>query len=296
MDKPTHEQKIGYLVDEITQRLWEELGENFVGGVGIGGSFARGKFSPSRPDINIILFVKEGSPKIYLEIAKIFDNLAQEYKDEFNLRPRSEPERSTSSFKRDPAKNDIFFKISFLQLSLKEDKNRPFGRPSSQVESLSKNLKMKYGKNYLTDLRTFCSNNQILEGIYFTLKNWKGVLRYTPSSYRKDEVDLFFNEVLAYGKLVVHQSAWLAGLVKGLDFSKEKDRKEILEAVFDKEKLRIFSSIFNDSQIIDKINLILDARLYYQEWKFDLKRTESLYQTVYTLIDDLLGVASNLNI
>jgi len=291
----SEKEKIEQAANEFVDNLWQRLGKNILDGIGISGSFARGNFSIARPDVNIILFVKKDIPELYLGIAEIFNEISKKYKEDFNIWMRSEPERPTFLFKETKTKKDIFFKLSFLQLTLKDSLSQPFGRPPSQAESLSKGLKMRYGKNYLANLKITCSNKQILEGFSNSLQSWRKILRYTPSSYTWEKnVDSFFNEALAYGKLFVYQSVWVVGLLKGLDFSKRKDREKVLEIIFNKEKLRNFLSEFKKPEVLAKINLILDSRSHYQEWKSNLKRAKDLYQAAYTLCDDILKIVNRL--
>lgn len=286
--------KIDFIVNEVIESLWGKAGDEYIDGIGVGGSFARGNYSISHPDVNIIVFVKKDMSDLYLRVAEAFKKLSEKHKEEFNIRPRSEPEKPTFSYKRDKSKKDIFFKLSYLQLALKDVPGFPFGRPSWVLESHGKSLKMTHGANYLKDIKVVCSNDQVLEGSIKQICSWREVLRYTPSSYDlSEDLDLFFYESLAYGKLIVQQAAWLAGLLKDLDFSKNKDRQQVLDAVFDKEKLRRLLTVF-DSSIVDKANTILDSRLHYHEWKLSSEKAKNLYCAAYEIGGELLSVARKL--
>lgn len=290
----TEKEKINLIVKTVVEEFRENLGDEYIDGIGIGGSFARGNYSTSRPDVNVLVFVKKDVADLYLRVASIFDRVSDEFKDEFNIRPRSEPERPTFSYKRNRDKKDIFFKLSYLQLALKDVPGFPFGRPSWVLESHGKSLKMIYGINHLEGIKVVCSNEQVLEGSIKQIRTWRDLLSYTPASYDlSKDLDLFFDESLAYGKLIVQQAAWLAGLLKGLDFSRKADRQEVLNAVFNKKELRSFLAVLGPS-IADKVNTILDSRLHYHEWKFNLEKAKNLYRAAYGIGGELLDIAQRL--
>lgn len=286
--------KLQELVDFLAKEFWNGLKDRYIDGLGIAGSYARGNFSPSRPDVNFIFFVNNDLPELYLSVSQIFNNVPEKFKENFDLRPRSEPERPTSSFGRVNSKPDVFVKISYLLLELKDTPGFPFGRPSFVAESHASSFKLLYGKNHLTGISGKCTNDQILAGSLGQFRAWNELLRYTPQSFRlPEETDLFFDESLAYGKLLVQQAAWLAGINEGLDCSKKENREKIIRVVSDKVVLEKYLSILGDGVEKDS-GVILDARLHYENWKNDPKKAELVYKASFSLSKALLRTVSKL--
>jgi hypothetical protein len=285
--------KLSEAVDFLSQEFWNKLKEKYISGLGIAGSYARGNYSPSRPDINFIFFVNNDSPELYLIVAQIFNKAANKFIKDFNLRPRSEPERPTSSFQSVSSKPDVFIKISYLLLELRDTPGFPFGRPPFVAESHAKSFKLLYGKNYLTGISGECSNKQIIAGSLGQFRAWNELLKYTPQSYRlPKEKDLFFDESLAYGKLLVQQATWLAGIKKGLNYAKKESREKIIGVVSDKRLLGEYLSCLG-KEIQKNSQIILEARLNYEEWKNNLKRGEFIYKASFDLSKALLKIAGD---
>lgn len=288
-------EKLEELVDFLSKEFWESLKDKYIEGLGTAGSYARGNFSPSRPDVNFIFFVSNDTPSLYIFVSKIFNKAVEKFKKDFNLRPRSEPERPTSSFGRISSKPDVFVKISYLLLELKDIPGFPFGRPPFVAESYASSFELLYGRNYLTGITGECFNNQVITGSLGQFRAWSELLRYTPQSYRlPDETDLFFDESLAYGKLLVQQSAWIAGIKEGLDYSKKKNREKIVGVVSDKKELRKYLSCLGE-ETQKNSQVILDARLNYEQWKNNPKKGEFVYKASFELSKALLKIVDEIN-
>jgi len=286
--------KLEEVVEFLSREFWKNLKDKYIKGLGIGGSYARGDYSPSRPDINFIFFVNNDSPELYLIVSQTFNKVAAKYNKDFNLRPRSEPERPASSFKRKSSKPDVFIKISYLLFELKDAPGHLFGRPPFVAEAHASSFKLLYGKNYLTDISGQSSNEQVIKGSLAQFRAWNELLRYTPQSYRlPEETDLFFDESLAYGKLLVMQAAWIAGLKAGLDYSRKEDRGKIIKIVGDKEKLKEYLSRLGPT-IQKNAKIILDARLNYGQWKNNLNKAKFVYKASFDLSKELLKIVSEL--
>jgi len=286
--------KLDEVVDFLSRKFWKKLKNKYIKGLGIGGSYARGDYSPPRPDINFVFFVNNDSPELYLLVAQIFNKAAEKYSKNFNLRPRSEPEKPASSFQRIGSKPDVFIKISYLLLELKDTPGYPFGRPPFVAESHASSFKLLYGKNYLTKISGQSSNEQVIKGSLVQFRAWNELLRYTPQSYRlPEETDLFFDESLAYGKLLVQQAAWLAGLQEGLDYSQKENREKIIKIVGDKEKLKEYLSRLGPT-IQKNAKIILDARLNYEKWKNNPNKAKLVYKASFDLSKELLKIVSKL--
>jgi predicted nucleotidyltransferase len=270
------EDKINKFINDFCELVYEKLKDKGVKGIGITGSFARGDYSKSRVDINFIVFVEENTPEISLEIGDIISEFdREEYTSLFNFRPEFHPERFAHPWETDRNKKDLFFKIAIFDL---RDKNleRPFGRPSYVLEGHKLSIKIIKGDNCLEDIVIDTNNQEILDGVRGALKQWQRKLRLAPLAYNfNKDIDLFFNECLSWGKIVIMQYAWAQGIKNGLDYTKEEDRLKIFEVINNKEALRDFIKL--DPSVKEYIDLILDSRNNYEEWKEDINIAKKLY-------------------
>ena len=271
--------------DEFCKQVWELD----IEGVGVTGSYARGDYSKERPDVNFALFVDKITPELSLQIGEIASNLNNEYSKYFNLRPEFHPARFVFPWGRDEEKQDLFFKIAFFELE-KKNAAIPFGRPGYVVEGHKKSIKMWHGKNYLQDTEIKASNAEVLKGATYVLPQWLQKAKFSPLSYNlNQDTELFFNEALVWGKLGIMQYAWIQGIKNGLDYSSDESRAGILEKVHNKKTLRTFLELPKEE--MEMVNLILDGRLNYNNWKSDKKRAEEIYLASFHLLELFLKEA-----
>ena len=279
-------------VGDFSREVWKRLKSKGVDGVGVSGSYARGNFSKSRPDINFAIFAKKSSSDLLISLGEIASSLDKKYSHLVNLRPDLHPERFAFPWGRDTEKKDLFFKIAIFDLS-KKDLPMPFNRPGFIVEAHKSSLKMLHGAHYFGEVEISSSNEEVMKGVNYTLGNWSKKIKYAPISYNlKRDVDLFFNEALSWGKLAVQQYAWVQGIKNGLDYSKSKDRKEIFDKVHNKKLLRTFLELSDDKKKL--VELILDARLNYDEWKLNKKKAIEIYKASEILLGYFLDEAKKL--
>lgn len=269
-------------VSDFSEEVWRSLKSKGIEGVGVSGSFARGDFSKGRPDINLAVFAKDPSSNLLLSIGQIASSLHNKYSKEVIFRPDLHPERFVFPWGRDKTKPEVFFKIAVFDFAQKNSAF-PFGRPGFVLESHRSSMKMLYGKNYLENIKISSSNEEVLKGCNHMYGIWSKQIKLTPLSYDlENDVDLFFNESLSWGKVAIQQYAWVQGLKNGLDYSKQSDRKQIFEKVGNKKLLRTFFDLAKKD--IDAVNLVLDARLKYDEWKFDKDKAIEVYKASSNLL------------
>jgi|SRR3989344_1424644 len=277
------EKTIKNFVDDTCGLIWQKLNQKGVRGVGVTGSYARGDYSSSRPDVNFAIFAQEETPQLMLEIGQIISGLNSKYSHLVNLRPEYHPDRFVFPWGRDTEKIDLFFKIAVFGLENK-DSPMPFGRPGFVIEGHKLSIKIWHGENCFHDVKISSSNEEVIKGNNHVLSQWVKNSKLTPLSYNLSrDTDLFFNESLIWGKLAIQQFAWIQGIKNGLDYAKAKDRAEIFDKVHHKEKLRSFLNLPPSEKNL--VNLILDARLNYDKWKNDPKLAEKIYLASTHLLD-----------
>jgi predicted nucleotidyltransferase len=275
--------------NDVCNMIYKNAKKLGVSGIGITGSYARGDYSTSRPDINFAVFADKHTPKLQLTIGSLLSDLNSKYSNHVNLHPEYHPERFTYPWGRDSNKTDLFFKIAIFQL---KDKNSPmpFGRPGFVVEGHKLSMKLKHGKNHFEDIEITSDNRQVLKGVNYVLPQWNKKIKLTPLSYNLNkDVDLFFNESMIWGKLAIQQYAWVQGIKNGLDYTKNEHRKQIFENIHEKERLPDFIDVpENESGLI---KLVLDGRNNYSEWRFSKEKAESIYAASSHLLDFFLNEA-----
>lgn len=280
--------------DNVCNSIFQKTQKLGVSGVGITGSYARGDYSKSRPDINFALFTTESTPDLLVEIGTILSDLNASYSNKVNLRPEYHPERFVYPWGRDSTKPDLFFKIAIFQLKDK-DLPMPFGRPGFVLEGHKHSMSLRHGKNYFEDIIINSDNEQVLKGVNYTLPHWLKETKLTPLTYDlTKDIDLFFNESLVWGKLAIQQYAWIQGIKNNLDYSKEYDRTSIFEKIHNKEELRSFFDV--PAKEKEMISLVLDARLKYSEWKLDSEMAKSLYFASCHLLDYFIKQSQELSL
>ena len=273
---------------------WQELRLEGLEGVGVTGSFARkGDFSLSRPDINFAFFTASTSRRFLWKTGRIVTQLGQEYNQFFNLRPEFHPERFAYPFQRDKSKIDLFFKVAFFEKDRRDDPF-PFGRPPHVLEGHQLSLQQLHGKNYLAGIKIKTDNANILRSCIYVLSQWQRKIKLAPLSYNlTKDTDLFFNEVLTWGKLAIMQYLWIQGIKQGLDYRRRDSRQKILNLVHHKRELPAFFRKSNGKNL-KQINFVLLARDHYQVWKNDLSKAKRLYFIASTLLESFLKEAQKL--
>lgn len=285
-------QTIDNFVSTLSKQIWEELNKKGLKGLGISGSYARGDYSKSRPDVNFALFLEEETPEVTLTLGKVVSNLNTNFSSELNLCSDYHPERFIYPFGHDKTKPDIFFKIAIFSIKEK-DLPMPFGRPGYVLEGHKLSIKMLYGENYFKDMVVTSNNDQVLKGVLYTLPQWQKQSKLAPLAYNLEkDTDLFFNEAMIWGKIIIQQYAWIQGLKSGLDYSRSEDRAVVFSKIHNKEELRAFIEL--PENLKKKLNLILDARLNFLQMRDDRAMAETLYLATSDLAGYFIGEAKRI--
>lgn len=270
-------------VDDYCRAVWTELQGKGVDGVGVSGSYARGDWSRGRPDINFAVFVENVTPDLLIKIGNIASRLNDTYSKYANLRPELHPHRFVAPWGRDSSKRDVFFKIGVYDES-DQNEYHPFGLPSFYAEANQQSLKMWHGRDYLKEIQFHAENKMVLEVVAHAFEDWKPQIEICPLSYNLEEdIDLFFNEAMIWGKLIIQQYAWIQGLKNKLNYKKKDHREEIFDKIHDKRQLRGFVDVPEKQRVM--VNLVLDARLNYDSWKNDKEKAYEVYRASFALIE-----------
>jgi len=251
------------IIDNLIKSITEELKDNIIG-IGIGGSYNIGKFSQSRPDVNIDIFVKRDSPEFQKKLADVFDKNTQnnEYNVYLDLRPIRNP-----IVKEDG--KDLFVKLTVLDINQMNDE-RPFDRPAFVMKGRKRNFKLIYGENLLDKLDLNLNLKKIRKQIKQDMDRFIPKLNEIKMQYENEKINTptFFNASLGYGKISLQQAIWLA----------EDNEKEVFDLIKNKEKIPDALSDF-DSELSELSKFILNCRKNFLEWKNDVTKAEKLWNT-----------------
>lgn len=277
---------ISNFVDDFCDTVWVKLKKKGIQGVGVTGSYVRGNYSKSRPDVNFAIFTDGETPELFLEIGQILSALNKKYSRFVNLQPDFNPERFNFPWGRNKDKICLHFKIAIFELK-DRDLPMPFARPGHNIEGHKLSAKMWHGRNYFEEVKISSSNEEVIKGCCFVLSQWVRSIKLTPLSYDlAKDTDLFFTEALLWGRLAIRQFAWAQGIENGQDYSRSEDRAKIFDQIHNKEKLRKFLVLPKKEK--EMANLIFDALVNYDKWKNNKKLANKIYLASAHLTDFFL--------
>lgn len=262
---------------------WNKLKKFGLEGVGITGSYARGDYSKSRPDINFALFIKEQNYRLLLGLGEIVTRLNQKYSRYINFRPRYLPERFIPAWSKDPRKTDLFFKLAFFTKKEK-DFPMPFGRPKVIVEGHQISIKNFFGENYLENLKLNITNEEIIKGVEYVLPRWFSQFKLIPLSYNlENSLDELFDESFEWGKMAILNYCWAHAISNGLDCSRKENRMKVFEIVHNKSTVGEFFKLPKKEKGL--IDFIFSVRINYNRWKNDKKIAYKTFSATYQLFE-----------
>jgi len=274
------------MMEDLFSRL--QLGlEDALEGVTLTGSYAIGKFSPSRPDINFFLFLKPNPPaKIYLTLGEIFTDLIDRYADTFIIRPEFRPFKFSQP--RGKGKLEVFLNPLIADLGEKLA-DPPFGISKNVLHGMKEMRKVTYGPDILGEMDLTFGKEAVVKSALRDLSIFKVQLIRAPSTYDLNkDYPLLFNESFIIGKMTLGWGLEVAS-------SDEELRKgNHLEYFKNKEKMVDFYKKNYGGAAAESVKTILDARDHYIEWKDDKGKAYLLFTEAYNLIntvwDKLMGI------
>jgi len=267
------------VADDFELGCKEKLGERLEG-LYLIGSYAFGKISLDRPDINFLLIFKErASADDFLILADILRKMIKELKDKVLLRPDFRPFRSIyPKFKRD-------YEITINPIVMNmvdKDLPAPFAYPKYFVEGIKNSRKLLFGNDILEDVKiSKVTRQDIQDWMIRDILFQEIPLARAPVQYDEDEYDLFFNEILTAAKNFVSWGVEIAMSDEELAENKYVYYVENKEKIVDFYKERYGEGT---SQMVEKV---LDARNNYLKYKTDKEMVKNMFRIA-------LGLAGNL--
>jgi len=241
------------------------------------GSYAFGKISLDRPDINYLLILKESAiPKDYLKLGDICREIVETFKKQCSVRIEFRPFRYIyPKIRKD---YDVF--LNPIVLSLQEIKGMGCIFNKWFTEGLKSANKLLFGSDLLPTLEVGeITREDIFQGAIFDLSFFIIPLTRAPAQYDEDEFDLLFNEAMTNGKNICYLGIELAMN------DEELKNKEYVNYIQSKETIVDFYKERYGEEAAILVFKIFDARENYLQYKKDPQKAKEMFEVAVTLGD-----------
>lgn len=285
MNEEKIKRKVEKFGSELTSSIQEEIG-SYLESLTLTGSFVVGDISTERPDINMILFFKEQVPgDAYLQLGRIFYDLAESYAEFFSVRADMLPFR----FAPPVGGKDLELSVTPLLLNMaNKDMEPSFGIAPQVLQGMKETRKVVYGSDVLGEMEFDVGRKDIINGILEDMPLYNIQLQRAPLTYDIEEnYDLLATESLEIGKVALYMDMELF-----IEESKIQ-QGEHLSLMKKKENLKKFYEEI-DSELTESARTILDARLNFLSVKKDKEKCFELYRASYKIVNSVLGKAFEL--
>ena len=286
MTKSQLDKLLKEIVKEIVGGLRVEIG-NYIESITLVGSYAMGKISYQRPNINILVFLKPNhSAKIHLTIGRIIRRVGRKFSK--NIRFRIDPFPFRFVFpmgKKEPEitvnLNPFYMEEQNLVAFVGPNKiiKTPFGVAEIIMQGMKNTRKVLYGSDVLGGMDFSISHDAVIYSIPREVFLHDLMLTRAPMTYDIDkDYDLLATEALEVGKTIL---VLLAEVLLD-DESLRKGRH--LELNADKHKLLEF---FKESQVkglAQWAEIVILARDNFLEVKKDKEKVLALYDAAFNIM------------
>jgi len=240
------------------------------------GSFAFGKVSKQRPDINFLLiFDKFTTPEDYLAIGEICKDLENEYSNEVTIKIEFRPFR----YIKPRYKNDLEVSINPIIVSTGEIRgmdgvifNKWF------TEGLKNANKLLLGEDLLEAMKVGdITKKDLIKGAMFDLMFFTIPVSRAPAQYTKAETNLLLNESLVNAKNIAYLG------IEAAMTDKELKRKDYLKYMKNKESIVSFYKERYGKDAERMVKRVFQVRSQYQFFKNDAKVAKELFSIALNL-------------
>lgn len=272
-------EKINQLVGDITDTLKKELSD-YLESITLIGSYAIGKISLERPNINILLFTKPNiNAETYLRIGEIFYKVSKKYEDYFGVKIDSLPFK----YGLPTSKKELQVVLSPNFLSMIEKDQKPlFGVPHNVLEGMKATRKVIFGSDPLANVEPVYTKRDLYQWAIFDVGViFRNLLLRTPISYDVEEhLDLLAHDSLELGKSALYWGVEI--------FMDEEDIKKgnHIKLINDKNEMVNFFSK-EDKELGDATRIILEARENFKEYKKSKDKASKLYNASFIVVNKI---------
>jgi len=240
------------------------------------GSYASGKISEEKPDVNFLLIFEEfTTPQDYLEIGKVCRKLEDEFANKTTIRFEFRPFR----YIKPRYEHELEVTINPAITSTGEIKAMGgviFNKWLTQ--GIRSSNKLLFGKDLLSTLKTQdIFKEDLVHGGVFDLSFFTLPLSRAPAQYNDDETHLLLGEALTNAKNIASFGV-LAAMTE-----EELKNKIYLEYITDKDKMIDFYGEKYGKSEQKMVSKILEARSNYLKYKKNQKVEEEIFGICLTL-------------
>lgn len=274
------------IVKEIVEDLKVEIG-SYIESITLVGSYAIGKISYQRPNINILVFLKPNHPaKVHLSIGKILRRVGKKFSK--NLRFRIDPFPFRFVFPIGKGEPEVTVNMNPFYMEEKDlvtfigpkkTIKTPFGVAEVIMQGMKNTRKVLYGSDVLGSMDFSISHEAVVYSVPREVFLYDLMLTRAPMTYDIDkDYDLLATEALEVGKttLVLLAEVLLdnESLKKGRHLELNADKKKLLEFL---RKTKI-------KGLADWAETIISARDNFLEVKKDKAKVLALYEAAFNIV------------
>lgn len=240
------------------------------------GSFAFGRISEQRPDINFLLiFNKFTSPQDYLLIGKVCREIEKEFSKDATIKIEFRPFR----YIKPRYKNEFEVSINPILISMGEIQamggiifNKWF------TEGLKSANKFLSGEDYLKDMVVSkITREDLIKGGMFDLMFFTIPLSRAPAQYENKESNLLLNESLINAKNIA-----FFGIEAAMSEEELADKKYI-DFIKNKWKISVLYKERYSEKAMRMVKRIFQIRNEYLKFKSDPKVAEEVFEIALNL-------------
>ncbi|MEA3357137.1 MAG: hypothetical protein U9Q67_01770 [Patescibacteria group bacterium] len=242
------------------------------------GSYAIGKFSIERPDINFLfIFKSDVSPKDYLTIGKICREIQEEFKSEATIKIEFRPFRCIK-----PMYNGKF-EISINPIIVSTGEIEALGGVivnKWMTQGLKSMNKLIFGNDYLQKLDPgVITRADLNKAAIFDLQFFTIPLSRAPAQYSKEESNLFLNESFINAKMIASLG------IEAAMTKEELKNKSYIKYIMDKEKMVKFYNERYSHELASMVNKVIEIRSHYLSYKDRPEAAEEIFTIALNLAE-----------
>jgi len=269
-------------------KLVEEVADSFVGlckqklnarieSLYAVGSYAFGKMSMDRPDLNFLLILSEyATPSDYLVIGEICREIPKDFRKHCSVRVEFRPFRYI--YPKIRSSYDVF--LNPIIVSTNEIRMRGMIFSKWFTEGMKGTNKLLFGKDFLPSVSVgTISKQDIFQGALFDLPFFTIPLTRAPAQYDDDECDLLFNEALTNGKNICY-----LGIEIAMNENELKEKK-YLNYIENKETIADFYNEHYGKEASKIVATIFEAREHYLEYKNCREKADEMFDCALRIAD-----------
>lgn len=267
-------------VDQVFQYFAAEIKQKFSGQLAafyVVGSFALGKMSLERPDINFVIILEGIDPEDHILLGRVFQEAVAKFAGTVGIRPYFSPVRFIYPEKKEAY--DIFVSAVMLD-SKKQDLSLPFGITRWVLEGYIQSRRLLEGEDILGQAQLPpIDRANLLERSLIDLEFYRLPLEKAPVQYRENEMDLLLSEAVILGKSIIFIG------VEAAMTEEELQRHAYLDFIKD---VTLFDKFFRErygSEVAGHVKIILDARANFLKYKTSNEKILAVYESAMCLVE-----------